>query len=89
MSQATETPLLQRILDPVNRCLTPEVARQLVGLEADPDIVERLETLAERSTEGELTTEERAEYETYVWAMDFVAILQAQARALLADSNGT
>ena len=89
MSQATETLLLQRILDPVSRCLTPEVARQLVGLEADPDIVERLETLAERSTEGELTTEERAEYETYVRAMDFIAVLQAQARALLAGSNGT
>jgi hypothetical protein len=81
--------LLQQILDPVGRCLTPDVARQLVGLQADPDILERLETLAERSTEGELTTEERAEYETYVQAMDFIAVLQAQARALLAGSNGT
>jgi len=34
MSQATETMLLQRILAPVSRCLTPEVARQLVALQA-------------------------------------------------------
>jgi hypothetical protein len=89
MSQATETTHLQRILDPVSRCLTPEVARQLVGLRAEPEIIERLETLAERSTEGELTPEERAEYETYVWALDFIVVLQAQDRTTLAGRNGT
>jgi hypothetical protein len=89
MSQVIETTHLQRILDPVSRCLTPEVARQLVGLRAEPEIIERLETLAERSTEGELTAEERAEYETYVWAMDFIVVLQAQAQAALAGRNGT
>jgi hypothetical protein len=88
MSQAIEANYLERILAPVSRCLTPEVARQLVAVRADPDLLDRLEFLAERSTEDELTPEERAEYETYVRAMDFIAILQAQAKKLLASQNG-
>jgi hypothetical protein len=31
---------------------------------------------------------ERAEYETYLHAIDFIAVLQAQARSLL-ETNGT
>jgi hypothetical protein len=88
MSQAAEATYLERILAPVSRCLTPEVARELVAVRADPDLLDRLEYLAERSTEGELTPEERAEYETYVRAMDFIAILQTQAKKLLASPNG-
>jgi hypothetical protein len=40
--------------------------------------------LARKCNEGELTPTERSEYETYVMAGDIVAILQAQARLLLA-----
>jgi hypothetical protein len=87
MSQAQETMVLDRLLDPVSRCLTPEVARRLVGLQADPAIQERLDLLAEKATEDELSPEERVEYETYVRALDFIAVLQAKARALLADER--
>jgi hypothetical protein len=74
---------LARILDPVGRCLTPEVARALVGLRADAETQARLEELADRSTEGTLTVAEREEYETYVSAIDFLTVLQAKARAVL------
>jgi hypothetical protein len=87
MSQAQETTVLDRLLDPVSRCLTPEVARRLVGLRADPSIQERLDLLAEKATEDELSPEERGEYETYVRALDFIAVLQAKARALLVDER--
>ena len=36
-----------------------------------------------RINEGELTDEERAEYEGYVRANNFVAVLQAKARKIL------
>ena len=74
---------LARLLEPVGRCLTPDVARELVNLRADPAMQERLDELADKSTEGTLTDDEREEYETYVHAIDFIAILQAQARNLL------
>ena len=41
-------------------------------------------TLARKCNEGELSPEERAEYETNVMASEFLALLQAKARALFA-----
>lgn len=87
MHEQTEHALtpLARLLEPVGRCLTPEVARKLIDLRADPAMQARLDELADKSTEGALTENEQAEYETYVHAIDFVAILQAQSRSLLRD----
>ena len=48
----------------------------------------RLEELADKSTEGTLTDAEREEYEAYVSAIDFLTVLQAKARAMLADAAG-
>jgi hypothetical protein len=85
MNQPPDTSILDRLLEPVSRCLTPEAARQLVALRADPQFQERLDVLADRCTEGLLTPEEREEYETYVRAIHIIAILQAKARKLLAN----
>ena len=68
------------------RILTPEFARQLVGLRADPAVQERVDSLADKCNEGQLTHEERAEYEMYVSFIDFMAILQAKARRFLANN---
>lgn len=76
---------LARFLEPVGRCLTPEVARGFLSLRADAVMQERLDELADKSTAGTLTDTERVEYETYVHAVDFISILQAHARRLLAD----
>ncbi len=54
--------------------------------QADPEVAVRLEYLAERSTEGALSDEERAEYQALVSGIDFVAALQARARRIV---NGT
>lgn len=78
--------ILERLLDPIGRVLTPEVARQLVALQADPAVQARLEELADKCPEGQLSAEEHAEYEAYVRAIEFIGVLQAKARHLL--SNG-
>ena len=80
--------VLDRLLDPVARCLTPEAARHLLNLRADPAAQERIDQLAAASTEGRLSPEECAEYETYVVASSFIAILQSKARTLLAHVPG-
>lgn len=87
MSQTQEPITLDRLLDPVGRCLTPEVARQLVALRAEPDLQARVDLLAHRCNEGELTPEEREEYELYIRASRFIALLQAKARRLLAQQS--
>jgi uncharacterized protein YnzC (UPF0291/DUF896 family) len=47
----------------------------------------RIEELAAKSTEGALTDQERAEYEGYVRANKFIAILQRQARQFLSTTS--
>ncbi len=54
-----------------------------VCFSADPNLVARIEELAAKSTEGELTDQERAEYRGYVRANKFIATLQRQLRRLL------
>ncbi len=74
---------LTQLLEPVGRCFTPDVVRELVNLRADPVVQTRIEELADKNTEGELSSEERDEYETYVRAVEIISILQAKARAIL------
>lgn len=83
---ATAT-LLDRIFDPLSELLTPESARQLVAWRADDATQCRLDEWGDKSNEGTLTPDEREEYEACVRAIDFIAILQAKARAVLRRSG--
>jgi hypothetical protein len=76
---------LGALLDPVAECFTPEVARRLVGLRADPAMQARVDELAAKANEGRLTAEEHAEYDTYIEAADIIGILQAKARIVLSQ----
>jgi len=76
---------LAKILDPVAQCFTPEVARRVAELRADPAVQARIEELAEKCNEGTITPEEMAEYDAYIQAMDVVAVLQKKARALIVE----
>ena len=60
--------------------LTPEQTNRLATLEFDPDLSRRVEELAERASEGELTSAEREEYEAYIDANNLLAVLQAEAQ---------
>jgi hypothetical protein len=77
------TNVLDRFLDPVGSYLTPEVARRLIGFRADARTQKRLDRLAEKNQEGELSEAEREEYDTYISAIDFITVLQAKARSIL------
>lgn len=74
---------IHRVFDPIDRCLTVSFAKKIVNLRTDPELNARLEELAEKANEGELSTEERAEYEAYVRGIDLVSILQSKARQFL------
>ena len=79
--------VLDRLLDPVGRCLSQRSARELAGLRGDEEAQDRVRKLAEKCNEGTLSAEERAEYEAYVMAANIVAILQAKARSRLRASS--
>ena len=64
-----------------------QLARKLVRLKADAKTQARVDELAQKCNEGDLTPQERAEYERYVTVGNLIAILQAQARLLLAKKS--
>jgi hypothetical protein len=77
----------ERGTDPILDILTVEQAKTLAAYSADEDLRARIDELATRNTEGMLTDEERAEYEGYVRANNFMSILQAKARKLLRNTS--
>ncbi len=79
--------LLERLLEPVSRSLNAEAAEELVKLKADRKTQARVDELARKCNEGDLTPSERSEYERYVTAGNVVAILQAKARIILANKS--
>jgi hypothetical protein len=87
MNKTANGTLLDRILEPVSSSLNEEAARKLIGLKADRRTQARVAKLAEKCNDGDLTPQERREYERYVMAGHLVAILQAKARLLLARRN--
>lgn len=83
MHHAPVSLALDRLLDPVSRCFTPEVAQALLSIQTDAETQARIEELADKSTEGQLSTDERAEYQAYVSALDFLGVLQSKAKKIL------
>ena len=72
--------MLDRLLDPFGAFLTPEVARKLVNFRVDELTQSRIDELADKCNEGQLTPTEREEYDTYISVIDFLTALQAKAR---------
>jgi hypothetical protein len=78
-----ETSILAQLLEPIAQCMTPELAQRIADLRASPEAQARIDELADKCNEGELTPAEAAEYDSYVDAIDLIAVLQAQARDVL------
>ena len=76
MATAPEATAFDRGVRPLLQALLLDRADAVLSFRPDPAIRGRIEELASKSTEGELTAEERAEYEGYVRANKFIAILR-------------
>ena len=83
MPTTPETEAFDRGVQPVLQIVLPGKANAVVSFRADPLLQARIDQLAWKSTEGQLTETERAEYVGYVRANKFVAILQRQARRMV------
>ena len=74
------TTALDGLLDPLSGWLDAESARRVVELRVAPPVQQRIDTLAERTNDGVLTSDESAEYEALIDAADFISILNVKAR---------
>ena len=88
MKSAKTIPIIDRLVAPLGECLTPETARRLLALRPDPEMQARVDEMATRHTEGQLTPAEQAEYGRYVSYATFIAILKSKARQLLVAGHG-
>jgi hypothetical protein len=86
MSQTLSPSVLDRILEPVGNTMSLDFAKELIDYRATPDVQPRIDELADKCDEGELTEAERAEYDEYLHAFHLIEILQWKARRAL--SNG-
>ena len=82
-------PVLHRVLNDFGTMLTREVAQRIVDYRFDAKTQSRINKLARKCNEGELTESEYREYETYVFTIDFIANLQAKARGVLRQNAKT
>lgn len=85
MSTSFSTTAFDLCTEPLFDMLTSEQIERIASFRADTALLDRVDELAGKCTEGELTDEERSEYEGYVRANSFVATLQMRARKLLSS----
>lgn len=76
------------MVDPIGKALTPDAAQAILAVRADDETQDRIDELADRCTEGTLSSEERAEYQEFVSLFNLLALLQSRARSVLQMNNG-
>jgi len=79
----TEADVFSRLIDASNPTLTPEAAAGILQLGYSEPDHRRMAELAERSGAGTLTTDERREFESYVFVGDVLSLLKSKARLSL------
>lgn len=80
MSTAT----LDGLLDPLASSLDLSALRQIVEFRISPDVQARVDHLARRANEGEITPDEDAEYESLLDGAELITILKLKAQRRLA-----
>jgi hypothetical protein len=83
MSTTSPPPLLEALADTVAACLDAASLRAIAHLQLDSRTRERLDELADRANEGQLTPEETAEYQGFIRASEFLGLAQLRARVRL------
>lgn len=85
MTTGPEHSALARLLQPLSRKLSVELATALVRLQADEATQSRYDELAARSNDGLLTPAEQAELDSLVEANTLLGILKAEAELSLLE----
>ena len=79
----TPAQFLGEMVEPLGRALTPASARAILAVRTSEAARRRIADLASRCNEGDLSPEEKAEYQLMVEVGDVMALLQTRARGYL------
>jgi hypothetical protein len=83
LSSNREPAIWARLMQTPGDELSPEAAQYLLSIRFGESDVHRMRHLAERSEDGELTDEERAEFDSYLHVGNLLAVIQSKARLAL------
>jgi len=83
MVNVNDTGSLERLLRPLRRELSVELAQALLRVKADEEIQARYDELADKNTAGTLNAEEQVELSSLVRANSLLGVLKAEAHAFL------
>jgi hypothetical protein len=83
MSSPSSPGLLEALAESVAACLDAPSLRAIANMELDSRTRKRLDELAEKANEGQLSADERVEYQSFIGVSEFLGLAQLRARALL------
>ncbi|HEX5241822.1 MAG TPA: hypothetical protein VFW23_01070 [Tepidisphaeraceae bacterium] len=86
---AGRSSILEHVIDPKRGDLSAELARYILTLNFPKTDHIRYAELAEKAQLGALSESERAELEDFLNVNDFLAIIQAKARASMKNQNSS
>jgi hypothetical protein len=84
----TEAAILARLIQSRPE-MDSHVARYLLSLDFEPEDVDRMNLLAERAREGDLSADEEAELDSYLHVGNLLTIMQSRSRVYLRTQEGT
>ena len=87
MANAVPASALERLLRPLSRELTTDLAQALVRVQADEELQNRYDELADKRSTGALKPDVESELEAIVGANTLIGILKAEARIFLAGTK--
>jgi hypothetical protein len=83
MSAPSTPPLVEALADSVASCLDAQSVQAIANLKMDERAQHWLDELADKANEGELTDDERSEYQRFIRISEFLGMAQLRARARL------
>lgn len=82
----TEAAILARLIQ-AKDSMSRDVAEYLLSIDFESKDLERMNLLAERAREGQMTAEETVELDSYLHVGSLVSIMQSKARRFLKSQD--
>jgi hypothetical protein len=76
----TTDDMIDRMLNPLAAAFTGDAARRLADVRFDADVQQHLANLANLANEGQLSADQRADYEFFLTVSDVISLLKAKVR---------
>jgi hypothetical protein len=78
-----DSALLDRVLEPLQRNMSEEIARAIMSLEFSARDQKRYQTLAIKANRGTIKRNEQSELDRFLAVNDFLTLLRAEAHTVL------